>query len=199
MQVPYIIRAFYPSLIWRINTQSKRIFLTFDDGPIPGVTDKVLDILDEYGWKATFFCVGENVANHPELFTEILKRNHGVGNHSFNHLKGFHTSTTDYVDNVRKASEYIDSKLFRPPHGRITAKQIKALKDEYTIIMWDVISYDYDRRKKPSQIVKILQKKLRKGSIVVLHDSLKAKDNVLAVLPQAIEFWQSKGYTYGLL
>ncbi len=199
MQLSRVLSPFYPGLKWRVNTKSKVIYLTFDDGPIPDVTEKVLDILDTYNWKATFFCVGENVQKHPSIYQKVIERGHRVGNHSFNHLRGFKTSREEYVANVRKASEYIDSKLFRPPHGRITYAQIRALKDDYDIVMWDVLTYDYDKRKTPAQIVKIIQRNLRKGSIVLLHDSIKAENNVLTVLPQAIEFWQSKGYTYGLL
>lgn len=199
MQIAHFLKFFYRGLTWRVKTKSKEIYLTFDDGPIPEVTEKVLDILDKYNWKATFFCVGENVQKYPSVYQEVLKRGNHVGNHSFNHMRGFKTATEDYVANVRKASKYIDSKLFRPPHGRITYSQIKALKTDYDIVMWDVLAYDYDKRKTPTQIVKILQRNLCKGSIVILHDSLKAENNVLSVLPQAIEFWQSKGYTYGLL
>lgn len=199
MQLTRFIALFYRNLVWKVKTKSKEIYLTFDDGPIPNVTEKVLDILDDYGWKATFFCVGENVKKHPEIYDELLKRGHTVGNHSFNHLRGFDTSLNLYVANVKKASEYIDSHLFRPPHGRIKYSQIKALKKDYKIVMWDVITYDYDKRKSLNQIMKIIKRNLRKGSIVVFHDSLKAKDNVLEVLPKAIEFWKSKGFTYATL
>lgn len=199
MQLSRVLSPFYPGLKWKVKTKSKVIYLTFDDGPIPEVTEKVLDILDTYNWKATFFCVGENVYKHPTIYQKVIERGHRVGNHSFNHLRGFKTSTEDYVANVRKASEYVDSRLFRPPYGRITYSQIRALKADYDIVMWDVLTYDYDKRKTPAQIVKIIQRNLRKGSIVLLHDSIKAENNILSVLPQAIEFWQSKGYTYGLL
>lgn len=198
MQVPCFIRLFFPSTIWRIRTKSKLIYLTFDDGPIPEVTPKVLDILDEYGWKATFFCVGDNVSKYPEMYKEVLRRGHAVGNHTFNHVRGYRYSVEEYVENVRKASEYIDSKLFRPPHGRIKSSQIKALKNDYKIIMWDLITYDYDRNKKPDKILKTIKRNLRKGSIVVFHDSLKSKANVLEVLPKALEYWTQKGYGYGM-
>ncbi len=199
MQLAQLISLFSSGLLWRVKTKSKEIYLTFDDGPIPGVTEKVLDVLDDYEWKATFFCVGENVKKYPKIYEELLKRGHSVGNHSFNHLRGFRTSLNDYVVNVKKASEYIDSRLFRPPHGRITPSQIKVLKQDFDIVMWDLITYDYNKQKTAEQIMKIIKRNLRKGSIVVFHDSLKAKNNVLKVLPQAIEFWQSKGFTYAVL
>jgi peptidoglycan/xylan/chitin deacetylase (PgdA/CDA1 family) len=173
--------------------------LTFDDGPVPEVTPLILDILNRYGWKATFFCVGENVVKHPALYQDVLNQGHAVGNHSFNHMKGFENSTADYVDNVNKAAIYIKSKLFRPPHGRIKSAQIKALKDDYEIIMWDLITYDYNAKLSTETILKTVKKHLRRGSIVVFHDSIKARNNVLSVLPRAIEFWEANGYTFKIL
>ncbi len=199
MQFPRFLRPLFGKLIWRVKTESKLIYLTFDDGPVPEVTPQVLDILDEYGWKATFFCVGDNVRKYPEVYQEVLRRGHRVGNHSFNHIRGYRYSVEDYVANVQKASVYIESRLFRPPHGRITFSQIKALKEDYDIVMWDVITYDYDKKKKAEQILRTVRNYLRKGSIVVFHDSIKAKENVLTVLPQALAYWKEKGYSYGLL
>jgi len=158
-----------------------------------------LDILDTFGWKATFFCVGENVAKHPDLYREVLAKGHRTGNHSYNHIRGFRYTTDEYVQNVKKASEMIQSKLFRPPHGRMTFAQMKALRKEYDIVMWDVITYDYDQKRSPERILKTIKRNLRKGSVVVFHDSLKAKENVLEVLPKALEFWESEGYDCGLL
>jgi peptidoglycan/xylan/chitin deacetylase (PgdA/CDA1 family) len=199
MQFSRLPALFFPSLIWRVKTRSKLIYLTFDDGPVPEVTPQVLDILDAFGWKATFFCVGENVVKYPDLYQEILARGHRTGNHSYNHIRGFRYATEEYVQNVKKASEMIQSKLFRPPHGRIKPAQLKALRKEYDIVMWDVITYDYDRGRSPERILKTIRRNLRKGSVVVFHDSLKAKANVLEVLPKALAFWQSKGYGCALL
>ncbi|HOG06099.1 MAG: polysaccharide deacetylase family protein [Paludibacter sp.] len=199
MQLSRIPSLFFPSLTWRIRTHSKLIYLTFDDGPVPQVTPQVLDILDTFGWKATFFCVGENVVKHPDLYREVLARGHRTGNHSYNHIRGFRYTTDEYVQNVKKASEIIQSKLFRPPHGRMTFAQMKALQKEYDIVMWDVITRDYDKKRSPERILKIIKRNLRKGSVVVFHDSLKAKENVLEVLPKALEFWKSEGYDWGLL
>ena len=199
VQLPRIVRPFFRNTIWRKTPSEKVIYLTFDDGPVPEVTPSVLDILDKYGWKATFFCVGENVQKYPELYNEVLRRGHRTGNHSFNHIKGFNYSTEAYVENVKKAAEYIHSDLFRPPYGRITRKQISALKDDYNIVMWDVITHDYDKKLSPEQVFANVTTHLRKGSIVVFHDSVKASANLLEVLPQAIEFWKSKGYDFRLL
>lgn len=199
MQFPVFLRPLFGRITWRVKTESRLIYLTFDDGPVPEVTPRVLDILDSYGWKATFFCVGENVHKYPELYQEILRRGHHVGNHSYNHVRGFRLSTLEYVANVKKASELIDSKLFRPPHGRIKLSQIKALRNDYQIIMWDVISYDYDKKMSPEAVFNIIMRYLRKGSIVVFHDSVKAQENVLLVLPKALAYWKEQNYQYGLL
>ena len=194
LQVPEILKSVIKNVVWRINPAEKVIYLTFDDGPNPGVTPQVLDILDRFEVKATFFCVGENVSRFPDVFDEVKRRGHTVGNHTFNHLKGFEYSTDDYVRNVKKASEFIDSRLFRPPHGQIKPSQIKALKDDYLIIMWDFITYDYDKRIEPEKIIAEVKKRSRNGSIVVFHDSLKAEKNVLQVLPEALRFWKENGY-----
>ena len=194
LQVPEILKSVIKNVVWRINPAEKVIYLTFDDGPNSRVTPLVLDILDRFEVKATFFCVGENVSRFPDVFDEVKRRGHTVGNHTFNHLKGFEYSTDDYVRNVKKASEFIDSRLFRPPHGQIKPSQIKALKDDYLIIMWDFITYDYDKRIEPEKIIAEVKKRSRNGSIVVFHDSLKAEKNVLQVLPEALRFWKENGY-----
>lgn len=199
IQFPAFLRPLFGKLTWRIDTKSRLIYLTFDDGPVPEITPQVLDILDEHGWKATFFCVGENVQKYPTLYQEILRRGHRVGNHTFNHISGYKYTVEEYKENVEKASKYIDSQLFRPPNGRIKCAQIKALKDDYQIIMWDVITYDYERKKSPDSILKTIKQHLRKGSIVVFHDSIKAEKNVLAVLPKALAYWNEQNYQYGLL
>ena len=194
IQFPRLLRPLWGNVMWRKDPSSKVIYLTFDDGPHPRVTPLVLEILDRFEVKATFFCVGENVSRFPEVFDEVKRRGHTVGNHTFNHLKGFEYSTDDYVRNVKKASEFIDSRLFRPPHGQIKPSQIKALKDDYLIIMWDFITYDYDKRIEPEKIIAEVKKRSRNGSIVVFHDSLKAEKNVLQVLPEALRFWKENGY-----
>ena len=187
------------NIIWRKKTSSKVIYLTFDDGPVPDITPAVLAILDQYKWKATFFCVGENVSKHPDIYNEILQQGHKTGNHTYNHLKGFSCNSADYLLNVQKAAQYIDSDLFRPPHGQISAKQIKLLKNDYQLVMWDVITHDYNQKLTPEQVLSNITNNVRSGSIVVFHDSVKAADNMLTVLPLALDFWISKGYTFGLL
>ena len=199
IQLVDIFRPFLGKLTWRRSSSSKVIYLTFDDGPMPEVTPLVLDLLDKYNVKATFFCVGENVRKYPELYKEILQRGHRTGNHTFNHIKGFNVPTSEYVANVDKAAEYIDSKLFRPQYGRIKRNQIRKLKSRYEIIMWDLLTFDYNQKIEKEAIIRRVKHQSRNGSIVVFHDSLKAKNNMLSVLPLAIEFWNSKDYTFDLL
>lgn len=193
-QVPEFIKTLWRTPVWRIKPSERAIYLTFDDGPHPQITPKVLDILDKFDAKATFFCVGENVRKYPDVFEEIKRRGHTVGNHTFNHIKGYKSSVNDYVENVRKADEYIQSRLFRPPHGRIKWRQVNVLKRDFKIIMWDFITYDYDARVTPDNILATIKKRSRNGSIVIFHDSLKAEKNVLAALPRALKFWKEEGY-----
>lgn len=199
VQFPAILRPFMGKLTWRKNPSEKVIYLTFDDGPAPEVTPLVLDLLDKYNLKATFFCVGENVQKNPETYSEVIRRGHKIGNHTFNHLKGSSASTFEYVENVKKAAEIIDSKLFRPPYGRITYRQRKALQIDYEIIMWDLITHDYNRKFTPETIMENVKRYSRNGSIIVFHDSIKAKDNMMTVLPLAIEYWKAEGYEFGVL
>ena len=199
VQFPRLLRPLWGKVVWRKDPSKKVIYLTFDDGPVPEVTPLVLDLLDEHNIKATFFCVGENVQKHPDTFAQVMSRGHKVGNHTFNHLKGFSVTDEEYYGNIDKAAELIDSKLFRPPYGRVTGKQMKKLRDRYAIIMWDVITHDYNKSLSPETIMRTIKRYSRNGSLVVFHDSIKAKENVLAVLPLAIEYWKSKGYTFGVL
>jgi len=196
---PDLLRPFLGKLTWRKQPSSKMIYLTFDDGPVPEVTPLVLDILSVENIKATFFCVGENVTKNTELYAEILKIGHKTGNHTFNHLRGDIASNEEYFDNIKKAAQCIESRLFRPPHGRISYGQKRKLQAEYEIVMWDIITHDYNRSLSSETILKNVKRYTRNGSIIVFHDSIKAKNNVLSVLPQAIEFWKSDGYEFGIL
>ncbi|MFV0472337.1 MAG: polysaccharide deacetylase family protein [Paludibacteraceae bacterium] len=194
LQVPQVIRWYYKNVLWHENPKEKKIYLTFDDGPVPEVTPKVLEILHTYRAKATFFCVGDNVRKHPETYRQVLNEGHRTGNHTFNHIKGFDCPPEKYVENVKKASGCIDSKLFRPPHGQISQKLIGRLSPLYKIVMWDIITYDFDQKNSPENIMKLIRKKSKNGSIVVFHDSLKAKKNLLETLPLALDYWTTKGF-----
>jgi len=196
---PYLLRMCFPQLLWEVKTTEKEIFLTFDDGPHPEITPMVLDVLDEYKAKATFFCVGENVEKYPETYASIKKRGHLTGNHSYNHLNGWKTNNSAYFQNIEKAASLINSNLFRPPYGRIKPSQIKKLKPDYKIIMWTVASYDFSKKVTPEQCSKNAIQKSKAGSIVVFHDSAKAREKLLSVLPIFLEHFQNKGYTFPLI
>ncbi len=202
VKTPRLLKMLYPQLIWDIPQPGNRIFLTFDDGPIPIVTPFVLNILKQYQAKATFFCIGDNVAKHPEIFEEVKNGGHAIGNHTFNHLKGWKTDTQVYAENYLKADELLNTQLFRPPYGRIKRAQIKALqaiKSNISIIMWDVLSGDFDMTLKPETCLKGVLKHTKPGSIVVFHDSLKAFNRLEYVLPRAMEVWSKTGYSFEVL
>lgn len=178
---------------------SRRIYLTFDDGPHPDITPKVLSILEKFNAKATFFCVGQNVERFPETYQMIPDAGHETGNHSFNHLKGWNETTRSYVDNVMKGQPLIQSEFFRPPYGRITSSQIRMLKPKFRIVMWSVLSYDFDKNTSPEQCLKNVTDHVKDGDIVVFHDSEKAAKNMLSALPKLLEILSAKGFTFPTL
>lgn len=197
VKTPFWLRLCYRSLIWRKPVKSNRIFLTFDDGPIPIVTPFVLKTLKEYGAKATFFCIGDNIKKHPEVFSQLQEDGHLIGNHTFNHLQGWKTPDEDYVSNMLKCHKLINSEYFRPPHGRIRYSQIKKLRaifPELKIVMWDVLSGDFDVNLDPQRCLENVIKHTAPGSIIVFHDSLKAFDRLQHTLPRALSYWRDKGY-----
>jgi len=193
---PYLLRRYYNRFIWNFHPDSKSIYLTFDDGPIPGPTDFVLEQLEKYNAKATFFCIGDNVKKNPDLFQKLIHNGHRIGNHSHNHLNGWQHNTNDYVENVRNAEEFISSDIFRPPYGRIKKQQANILIEKYRIIMWDVLSCDYDKNVSPDQCYLNVVKNIRPGSIVVFHDSLKAFKNLEYSLPKSLAFFTDEGYDF---
>lgn len=197
-QPPWLYRILFPGAEWRIPGKEKSIYLTFDDGPILGITPWVLDILEKYNIKATFFCVGDNVRKYPEIFQLILDKGHHVGNHTFNHIQGIRYWTKNYVANIEKASHLIQSNLFRPPHGHMRRPQIIRLKKKYRIIMWDVVTRDYSPHMTPNGVFNAVKNYTRNGSIIVFHDSIKAERNLRDALPKAIEWLLSEGYTFKL-
>ena len=194
---PLLYRLLFPEAIWRINKRKRRVvYLTFDDGPIPEQTPWVLDILDRYGIKATFFMVGDNVRRNPDLLAEVRRRGHSVGNHTMHHLQGMKVTARRYLRDVSEADALIDSPLFRPPHGIMRWKQSRALREKYIIIMYDLVTRDYSAKLKPEQVLANVKRFARNGSIIVFHDSLKAAANLRAVLPRAIEWLLSQGYEF---
>ena len=197
IKTPAALRRLFPDLVWTIPGSEKILYLTFDDGPTPGITDWTLDVLKEYNAKATFFCVGEQVKSHPELYKRILNENHRIGNHSYNHLKGWKTSSSVYLENVKKASEYINSSLFRPPYGQITPNQIEIISNAgYKIVMWSILSVDWDQKISKEKCADNVIEKASTGDIVVFHDSVKAHKNMSFALPAILEKFSNDGFEF---
>ena len=214
VKTPFLLKKLYPSsLVWNKSRNQKVIFLTFDDGPIPIVTPWVLKTLKNFNAKATFFCIGENIAKHPEIFEQLKADGHAVGNHTHNHLKGWLTDDKIYLENFKKCQSLTQTNLFRPPYGRIKFSQIKLLKNQVanskhqddlqrnqiSIVMWDVLSGDFDTKLSPEKCLKNVMKHTQNGSIIVFHDSLKAWDRLEYTLPKALAYWIKQGYTFETL
>jgi len=198
-QPPRIYRWFFPGAFWKMPApkgEAKCVYLTFDDGPIPEMTPLILDILDSYGIKATFFCVGDNVRKHPELYERILAEGHRVGNHTFNHIQGIRYWSKNYVNNIMEASKYIKSDLFRPPHGHMRMPQLFRLRKLFRIIMWDVVTRDYSPHMTARGVYNNIMRYTRNGSIIVFHDSLKAIGRIEEALPKSIEWLINQGYKF---
>lgn len=237
-KISTIGKILYPSLLWSLPSKQKTLYLTFDDGPIPEVTPWVLNLLKEYHAKATFFCIGENIVKHPEIFDQVLAEGHRIGNHTFNHLNGWKTPISTYIENVHKAEEVIFEKqeirdrsqesrvknqdfrkeniekreeiieygkkikdenirLFRPPYGKVTPKQIKFLQNlGFKIVMWEVISGDFDAKLSAEKCLNNVLKYAKPGSIVVFHDSLKASEKLKEVLPKVLEYFDQRGFEF---
>ena len=198
-KTPKWIKILFANYIWDIKTEKKILYLTFDDGPHPAITQWVVNLLDQYNAKATFFCIGDNVVKYPQMYQTILNKGHCTGNHTYNHIKGWKHTTKVYVKNVLQAAEIIDSNLFRPPYGKIKCKQARTLRNlnpNFKIIMWDVISYDYDKNIRPQQCANMVIKNAKNGSIVVFHDSEKAFQNLQYALPMVLEYFSEKGFTF---
>lgn len=194
-----MLRALYPGAIWRMDSDEKVVYLTFDDGPIPRVTPWVLEVLDKYGIKATFFMVGDNVRKHPEEFRMVVEKGHRIGNHTFNHIRGFEYKCDKYMENTEKANEYLKTDLFRPPHGHMGWAQYFTLKKHYKIIMWDVVTRDYSKRLRGKHVFRKVKKYARNGSIITFHDSIKSENNLKYALPRSIEWLLEQGYQFKTL
>jgi len=198
-------KLIYPSLMWNFSRKQKDLYLTFDDGPHPEITPWVLKLLKEYNAKATFFCVGENIDKYPEIFQQLLAEGHSIGNHTYNHLNGWKTSTSAYLENVEKAersihlhsSVKIQNKLFRPPYGKPSIFQINKLKKRnYQLVMWEVLSGDFDQEITSEACLKNVTDYGTSGSILVFHDSEKANKHLRYTLPKVLEYYKSKGFSF---
>ncbi|MGA9589409.1 MAG: polysaccharide deacetylase family protein [Salegentibacter sp.] len=220
VKYPQLLRLLYPKRL-SVISEAKSIYLTFDDGPISGVTPWVLEQLSRFDARATFFCIGDNIRKHPQVFKQILAEGHSIGNHTYNHLNGWKTSEKDYLKNTAKAQELIeefqlkrkeesgewklesekfDRKFFRPPYGRIKNRQASTLTGlGYKIVMWDIISWDFDKKIKPEECYQNVIRNSKEGSIVVFHDSLKASGNLKEVLPRVLQYYSEKGFCFKAL
>jgi peptidoglycan-N-acetylglucosamine deacetylase len=199
VKTPAFLRQLYSRAVWHLPNSRNEVYLTFDDGPVLGITDKTLDILHDFGAKATFFCVGENVVRQPRLFERILKEGHRVGNHSFSHINGWTTDNEEYYNNVAQAQLLIPSSLFRPPYGKIKRTQLQHLSHQYSVIMWDVLSGDFDPKTSVEQIIENVIQHTTSGSIIVLHDNEKCGEKMVAALPELLTQLVNKGFSFGLL
>ena len=195
-QPPLLLRWIYPKALWRMDKNERAVYLTFDDGPIPVITPWVLDLLDHYGIKATFFMVGDNVRKHPDEFRMVVERGHRLGNHTFNHIRGFEYLSENYLANTDKANEYLHTDLFRPPHGHMRWAQYHVLKQKYRIVMWDLVTRDYNRHLTGEQVLEKVKHYARPGSIITFHDSIRSEPRLKYALPRAIEWLMEQGYTF---
>lgn len=199
IKTPNLLKFIFKNLVWRFSSKEKVLYLTFDDGPTPEITEWTLQELKKYNAKATFFCIGKNIAEHPDIFQKIIEEKHSVGNHSNNHLNGWKTKTEDYLQNMEDAEKYFEnnSKLFRPPYGRLTLKQSKEIRKKgYKILMWDVLSADFDPAVSNEKCLENVIRNIQNGSIIVFHDSVKASEKLHFVLPQLLEYYSAKGFHF---
>ena len=202
-RTPFFLPLIYPSLVWRMPAEKKTLYLTFDDGPINGPTDFVLEELNKASAQATFFCIGDNIRKFPDVLKKIYIYGHSIGNHTFHHLNGWKTKTTEYLADIKLFVDQLPedsprTSLFRPPYGRITPSQIKALY-QYKIIMWDVLTMDYNKDISPESCLQNTIKAIRPGSIIVFHDSFKAEKNMRFALPRVLSHFAEKGYSFRAL
>jgi len=199
VHTPQYVQSLFPGLTWKVPTGQREIYLTFDDGPIPEVTPWVLETLRKYDAKATFFCVGDNVRKYPSIYEKVIAGGHSVGNHTLNHLSGWSTENISYFHNIRHCARMVPSGLFRPPYGKLRPSQIQFLLRHYRIIMWDVLSADFDKEITPDDCYKNVIQHAGPGSIVVFHDSLKAETNLRHALPLVLEHFSNLNYTFSAL
>ena len=196
-QPAVFLRWIYPHALWRMDKREKAVYLTFDDGPIPEATPFILDTLERYGAKATFFMVGENARKYPHLLAEVKARGHRIGNHTNNHIGGFRWWSWLYLANVVEANKVLHTNLFRPPHGWMKMMQYRVLRHcGFRVVMWDVVTRDYSRRLTAEDVLNNVRRYTRPGSIITFHDSLKSIDNLKHALPEALQWLIQEGYEF---
>jgi peptidoglycan-N-acetylglucosamine deacetylase len=198
-KTPKFIQNLFPGFVWRVPTPDPVIYLTFDDGPIPQVTPWVLDLLSQYGAKGSFFCVGHNIDKHPQVFQRVVAEGHAVGNHTYNHVSGWASDNVPFFHNVRRCAKLVNSAFFRPPYGKLKPRQTQFIQRHYQIVMWDVLSGDFDESITKEQCYLNVIKNAGPGSIIVFHDSLKSEEKLRYALPKVLEFFSKKGYAFEAL
>jgi len=198
-KTPSFVQSLFPSITWKVQTKQPRLYLTFDDGPVPEVTEWVLDLLAYHDAKATFFCVGENVKKYPHIFERITLEGHTIGNHTYHHKNGWKTSTSNYIQDVEKCAKLVKSNLFRPPYGRISPWQLNQLKEKFELVMWDILSGDFDHNLDPESCFRNVINNSGPGSILVFHDSVKASKKLKYVLPKVLEHFTNLGFSFEAL
>lgn len=196
-RIPFFVPWIFPRRIWKLKAKNT-VFLTFDDGPQEGLTDWILDFLQQRNIQATFFCVGENVKNFPDLFSKIQAGGHTVGNHTMKHERGTKTNRSNYLNSIKSASDYIESKLFRPPYGRLPLWKTTEIRKNYKIVMWSWLSYDFDNTVEIEKILKSVNS-VKAGDILVFHDNLKSQERVKILLPQVVDLLTLKGFEFGCI
>ena len=190
------LRWLYPRATWRMDSREKSVYLTFDDGPIPEATPFTLDVLDRFGIKATFFMVGDNARKYPHLLEEVRRRGHRIGNHTYNHIGGLRWLSRNYVRNVERANELLQTNLFRPPHGWMKWSEYIRLGKRYRVVMWDVVTRDYSKWVTPQDVVNNVKRYTRNGSIITFHDSMKSIEKLKSALPESIQWLKEQGYEF---
>lgn len=195
IKTPKLIRKLFPNYLWNKSRKKPYVYFTFDDGPIPEVTPWVMDTLKAHDMHGTFFCVGDNVRKHRAIYDRLISEGHSVGNHSYSHKSGWSTKADKYLDDVELCGSFVQSNLYRPPYGRLKPQQAEALRHNYRIVMWDILSGDFDQNITPEQCYQNVIQNLKPGSIVVFHDNIKSFDTLKTVLPKVIEYCKSKGLT----
>ncbi|GDX48522.1 polysaccharide deacetylase [Bacteroidota bacterium] len=196
IKTPQLLKRLYPSQVWSLPDDKKTIYLTFDDGPTPGITEWTLDTLAKHNARATFFLVGDNIVRYPGMVKSITASGHHVGNHTQNHLNGWNTETKDYLRNTLKCAEVLNTPLFRPPYGRITRAQARIMQKRFKIIMWDVLSGDFDKTISKERVLRNVLDHTGNGSIIVFHDSLKAESRMRYALPRVLDYFGDKGFSF---
>ena len=194
-----LLQQLFPSLTFRVPAKEKTLYLTFDDGPVPEVTPWVLKTLDEFNASASFFCIGDNIKKHPGLMALLKNSKHSIGNHSMHHLNGWQTQNKKYYSDISECKQFVNSELFRPPYGKIKLSQVWHLKKEFRIIMWDVLSKDYDVSLTGEECFENVKKNTRNGSIIVFHDSLKAEKRLRFALPATLKYFSDLGYSFAAI